>query len=168
MVSTAVFGAGCFWGVEVLFEAMLGVSLVTSGYSGGHTDNPTYREILKGDTGHIEVVQIEYDNEIITYDELLDKFFFIHDPTTLDRQGPDVGEQYKSIIFYNDNIEKKLAEEKIIEVNQSDEFEQLVVTELRPAAIFYPAEEYHQNYSVKNNKICYQQLYVQYKNSPIP
>ena len=168
MISTAVFGAGCFWGVEALFEAMLGVSLVTSGYSGGYTENPTYREILNGDTGHIEVVQIEYDSNTVSYNELLEKFFFIHDPTTVDRQGPDVGEQYKSIIFYNNEDEKRQANETISKVNVSGEFDNKVVTELRPVTIFYPAEEYHQDYAMKNGKLCYQQMYVKYKSTPIP
>ena len=168
MFSTAVFGAGCFWGVEVLFEAMLGVSLVTSGYSGGYIENPTYKDVLTGKSGHIEVVQIEYDQEVVSYEELLDKFFFIHDPTTMNRQGPDVGEQYKSIIFYNNENERILAEEKIDQVNKSGEFENIVVTELKPFQAFYEAEEYHQDYVIKNGKLCYHQLYVQYKSTPLP
>ena len=98
-LSNAIFAGGCFWGVEHFFKGMVGVSAVVSGYSGGHTENPTYEDVLTGTTGHIEVVQIEYDANIVSYDALLDMFFKIHDPTTIDRQGPDVGEQYKSVIF---------------------------------------------------------------------
>ena len=147
---------------------MLGVSLVTSGYSGGYIENPTYKDVLTGKSGHIEVVQIEYDQEVVSYEELLDKFFFIHDPTTMNRQGPDVGGQYKSIIFYNNENERILAEEKIDQVNKSGEFENIVVTELKPFQAFYEAEEYHQDYVLKNGKLCYHQLYVQYKSTPLP
>ena len=113
MMSTLILGAGCFWGVEVLFEEMSGVSSVISGYSGGHIENPTYEQVCTGQTGHVEVVKIDYDNSVVSFGELLDKFFFIHDPTTANRQGPDVGQQYKSAIFYNNDEEKSLAEQKI-------------------------------------------------------
>ena len=113
MNAKLVLGAGCFWGVEVLFEEIPGVKKVISGYAGGHTDNPTYDSICTGTTGHIEVVEIEYDDSETTYEILLDKFFFIHDPTQFNRQGPDIGEQYKSVIFYNSESEKTIAEEKI-------------------------------------------------------
>ena len=108
MNAKLVLGAGCFWGVEVLFEEIPGVKKVISGYAGGHTDNPTYETICSGTTGHIEVVEIEYDDSETTYEALLDKFFFIHDPTQFNRQGPDIGEQYKSVIFYNSENEKIL------------------------------------------------------------
>ena len=101
MISTLILGAGCFWGVEVLFEEMAGVSSVISGYSGGHVENPTYEQVCTGKTGHVEVVKIDYDSSVVSFGKLLDKFFFIHDPTTTNRQGPDVGQQYKSVIFYN-------------------------------------------------------------------
>ena len=101
MLSTLILGAGCFWGVEILYEELPGVKNVISGYSGGTTINPRYKEVLTGETGHIEVVKIDYDTNIISFSELIDVFFYIHDPTTLDRQGPDIGEQYKSIVFYN-------------------------------------------------------------------
>ena len=163
MNAKLVLGAGCFWGVEVLFEAIPGVKKVISGYAGGHTDNPTYETICSGTTGHIEVVEIEYDNSETTYEVLLDKFFFIHDPTQFNRQGPDIGEQYKSVIFYNSENEKTIAEEKIIQIDDSGEHQGKVVTELREAVKFYPAEEYHQDFIEKNGKVCYHQLYVQHK-----
>ena len=167
-MSTLILGAGCFWGVEVLFEEMPGVSSVISGYSGGHVENPTYEQVCTGQTGHVEVVKIDYDNSIVSFGELLDKFFFIHDPTTLNRQGPDVCQQYKSAIFYNNDEEKNTAEQKIKEIDASGEHTNKVVTEVLKAATFYPAEEYHQDYVEKNGKVCYHQLYVQYKNTPIP
>ena len=163
MNTKLVLGAGCFWGVEVLFEEIPGVKKVISGYAGGHTDNPTYETICTGTTGHIEVVEIEYDNSETTYEVLLDKFFFIHDPTQFNRQGPDIGEQYKSVIFYNSENEKTIAEEKIIQIDDSGEHQEKVVTELREAVKFYPAEEYHQDFIEKNGKVCYHQLYVQHK-----
>ena len=163
MNSKLVLGAGCFWGVEVLFEEIPGVKKVISGYAGGHTDNPTYESICTGTTGHIEVVEIEYDDSETTYEVLLDKFFFIHDPTQFNRQGPDIGEQYKSVIFYNSESEKTIAEEKIKQIDESDEHQGKVATELREAVKFYPAEEYHQDFIEKNGKVCYHQLYVQHK-----
>ena len=166
-MSTLILGAGCFWGVEVLFEEMPGVSSVISGYSGGHVANPTYEQVCTGQTGHVEVVKIDYDNSVVSFGELLDKFFFIHDPTTANRQGPDVGQQYKSAIFYNNDEEKSLAEQKIKEIDASGEHTNKVVTEVLEAVTFYPAEEYHQDYVEKNGKVCYHQLYVQYKNTPI-
>ena len=163
MNTKLVLGAGCFWGVEVLFEEMPGVKKVTSGYAGGHTNNPTYESICTGTTGHIEVVEIEYDNSETTYEVLLDRFFYIHDPTQFNRQGPDVGEQYKSVIFYNSENEKTIAEAKIKQIDESGEHQGKVVTELREAVQFYPAEEYHQDFIEKNGKVCYHQLYVQHK-----
>ena len=163
MNAKLVLGAGCFWGVEVLFEAIPGVKKVISGYAGGHTDNPTYETICSGTTGHIEVVEIEYDDSETTYEALLDKFFFIHDPTQFNRQGPDIGEQYKSVIFYNSENEKTIAEEKIKLIDDSGEHQGKVATELREAVKFYPAEEYHQDFIEKNGKVCYHQLYVQHK-----
>ena len=163
MNSKLVLGAGCFWGVEVLFEEIPGVKKVISGYAGGHTENPTYETICTGTTGHIEVVEIEYDDSETTYEVLLDKFFFIHDPTQFNRQGPDIGEQYKSVIFYNSEGEKTIAEEIIKQIDASGEEQGKVATELREAVKFYPAEEYHQDFIEKNGKVCYHQLYVQHK-----
>ena len=163
MNSKLVVGAGCFWGVEALFEEMEGVLKVISGYSGGHTDNPTYETICTGTTGHIEVVEIEYDNSVVNFTDLLDKFFFIHDPTQHNRQGPDIGEQYKSVIFYNSEEEKVLAENKIKEIDMSGEHQNKVVTEIRESVKFYPAEEYHQEFIKKNGKVCFHPLYVAQK-----
>ena len=163
MNAKLVLGAGCFWGVEVLFEEIQGVKKVISGYAGGHTENPTYESICTGTTGHIEVVEIEYDSSEVAYEILLDKFFFIHDPTQLNRQGPDIGEQYKSVIFYNSQDEKDIALKKIKQIDDSGEHKSKIVTELREAVKFYPAEEYHQDFIEKNGKVCYHQLYVQHK-----
>ena len=163
MNAKLVLGAGCFWGVEVLFEEIQGVKKVISGYAGGHTENPTYESICTGTTGHIEVVEIEYDSSEVAYEILLDKFFFIHDPTQLNRQGPDIGEQYKSVIFYNSQDEKDIGLKKIKQIDDSGEHKSKIVTELREAVKFYPAEEYHQDFIEKNGKVCYHQLYVQHK-----
>jgi len=113
MKKSLILGAGCFWGVEKLFEELNGVTKVTSGYCGGETKNPTYEQICTGSTGHVEVVEIHYDNAIVNFSELLDKFFFIHDPTTINRQGPDIGTQYKSIIFFNSEDEKNYQNKKL-------------------------------------------------------
>ena len=163
MNAKLVLGAGCFWGVEVLFEEIQGVKKVISGYAGGHTENPTYESICTGTTGHIEFVEIEYDSSEVAYEILLDKIFIIHDPTQLNRQGPDIGEQYKSVIFYNSQDEKDIALKKIKQIDDSGEHKSKIVTELREAVKFYPAEEYHQDFIEKNGKVCYHQLYVQHK-----
>ena len=155
-----VIGAGCFWGVERKFWDLPGVLMTSVGYSGGDTDNPTYEDVLTGTTGHIEVVQVEYDPNIVSYDELLDMFCKIHDPTTIDRQGPDIGEQYKSVIFHNNDEEKDLAQRKIIDLDKGNYFNDPIVTELRKAAVFYKAEEYHQDFIEKTGRMCYHQLYV--------
>ena len=139
---------------------MMGVSSVISGYSGGHTENPTYEDVVTGTTGHIEVVQIEYDANIVSYDALLDMFFKIHDPTTIDRQGPDVGEQYKSVIFYANQDEMNAANKKIMIIDAGNFFKDPIVTEVREAAIFYKAEEYHQDFIEKTGRMCYHQMYV--------
>lgn len=159
-MSYAIFAGGCFWGIEHFFKGMLGVTNVVSGYSGGHTENPTYEDVLTGTTGHIEVVQVEYDSNLVSYDELLNMFFKIHDPTTIDRQGPDIGEQYKSVIFHNSEEEKDLAQKKIIDLDKGNYFNDPIVTELRKAAKFYKAEEYHQDFIEKTGRMCYHQLYV--------
>ena len=151
MELSLVLGAGCFWGVELLFEEMNGVNKVISGYSGGHTKNPTYEEVCTGETGHIEVVKIDYDSSVVTFSELLDKFFFIHDPTSVNRQGPDVGTQYRSVIFYNSNEEKEIAKIEIKEINDSGEYDREVATDLKESVEFYESVEYHQDF-VK--KIC--------------
>lgn len=143
----ATFGAGCFWGVEAAFRKLKGVLSVTSGYAGGTHPNPTYEEVCTGRTGHAEVVQIEYDPGHVSYDDLLGLFWEIHDPTTLNRQGPDVGSQYRSAIFFHDD-EQEVQAGKSKEVS-SGRFGRPIVTEVAPAEAFYPAEDYHQRYFEK-------------------
>ena len=145
----AIFGAGCFWGVESAFRAIKGVNEVISGYAGGHTRNPSYRDVCSGETGHAEVVQVEYDPSQVDYDELLDVFWNCHNPTTPNRQGPDIGSQYRSAIFFytpEQEIAAKASREKL---QQSGRWREPIVTEILPAAEFYPAEEYHQHYFEK-------------------
>jgi len=143
---TATLGAGCFWCVEALFQIIEGVESVVSGYSGGHVDNPTYEEVCSGSTGHAEVCQITFDPRKISYGELLKAFWELHDPTTLNRQGADVGTQYRSVIFYHNEQQKRLAEKYKQELDASGKWNQPVVTEISPYKTFYPAEEYHHNY----------------------
>ena len=142
----AVFGAGCFWGVESAFRAVEGVVDVAVGYAGGTVPRPNYRTVCGGKTGHAEVVQVEYDPVRISFEQLLEIFWQIHDPTTLNRQGPDVGTQYRSIVFYFDENERKAAEESKRRLDESGKLGRPVVTQIVPAAEFYRAEEYHQRY----------------------
>lgn len=145
-LDTATFGAGCFWCVEAIFEQVNGVIFVESGYMGGTVKNPTYQEVCSGLTGHAEVCQIIYDPSIISYDELLEIFWQTHDPTTLNRQGADVGTQYRSVIFYHSEFQKQRAEYFKTKLNEQKAFDNPVVTEISPASTFYKAEDYHQNY----------------------
>jgi len=142
----AVFGAGCFWGVESAFRAVEGVVDVAVGYAGGTVPKPNYRTVCGGKTGHAEVVQVEYDPVRISFEQLLEIFWQIHDPTTLNRQGPDVGTQYRSIVFYFDENERKAAEESKRRLDESGKLGRPVVTQIVPAVEFYRAEEYHQRY----------------------
>ncbi len=142
----AVFGAGCFWGVESAFRAVEGVVAVAVGYAGGTAPKPSYRAVCSGKTGHAEVVQVEYDPARVSFERLLEVFWQIHDPTTLNRQGPDVGTQYRSIIFYSDEHERKAAEESKRRLDESGKLTRRVVTQIVPAGEFYRAEEYHQRY----------------------
>ena len=142
----ATFGAGCFWCTEAVFQQLRGVTSVVSGYSGGQLENPTYEQVTTGATGHAEVCQIGYDPGQITYDELLEVFFTIHDPTTLNRQGDDIGTQYRSVIFYHDEEQRRAAEAAKARVNASGVWKKPIVTEIKPFTRFYPAEEYHQKY----------------------
>jgi peptide-methionine (S)-S-oxide reductase len=142
----AVFGAGCFWGVESAFRSVEGVVDVAVGYAGGTVPKPNYRTVCGGKTGHAEVVQVEYDPARVSFEQLLNVFWQIHDPTTLNRQGPDVGTQYRSIIFYSDEHERKAAEESKRRLDESGQLSRPVVTQIAPAAEFYRAEEYHQRY----------------------
>lgn len=145
-----MFGAGCFWGVEVAFRQLPGVVSATSGYSGGTTENPTYQDVCSGRTGHAEVVQVEYDPAQVSYDELLQLFWSKHDPTTLNRQGPDVGTQYRSVIFYYTPEQEKAARASKQQLEESGRFKRPIVTEILPASAFYRAEEYHQRYLEKH------------------
>ena len=148
-MSKAMFGAGCFWGVEYNFAKLKGVREVLSGYSGGKTPNPTYEQVCSNSTEHAEVVMIDYDETQISYEELLDAFWMKHDPTTLNRQGPDVGDQYRSAIFYFDEEQKTLAKESL--KNLQEKLERSIVTEITKADTFWKAEEYHQKYFEKHN-----------------
>jgi peptide-methionine (S)-S-oxide reductase len=142
----ATLGGGCFWCLEAVYDEMAGVLSVESGYMGGRTENPTYQDVCGGDTGHIEVVQVTFDPRIVSYREILEVFFAIHDPTSLDRQGADVGEQYRSAIFYHGPEQKATAEQTIRELNAEGIWSSPIVTEVRPAETFYRAENYHQDY----------------------
>ena len=149
-IDTATFATGCFWCTEAIFEELNGVLKVTSGYSNGHVANPTYKDVCTGETGHAECVQILYEPSKISYDELLEVFFQVHDPTTLNRQGADVGTQYRSAIFYHNDEQRKKAEYYKTELNKSGAFNKPIVTEIAAAETFYPAEDYHQEYYVNN------------------
>jgi peptide-methionine (S)-S-oxide reductase len=149
----ATFGAGCFWGVEAAFQKIKGVKTTTVGYMGGTLKNPTYEDVCTHTTGHAEVVHIVYDPTIISYEELLMKFWDIHDPTQHNRQGPDIGIQYRSVIFYHTLQQKTTAERLKKQLQESGKYPKPIVTEITQAQTFYPAEEYHQNYFVKHGYI---------------
>ena len=146
----ATFGAGCFWCVEAVFQRLNGVKSVVSGYAGGTVNNPTYKEVCSGLTGHAEVAQITYDPGIITYEELLEVFWKTHDPTTLNRQGGDVGTQYRSVVFYHNEAQKKLAEYYKSKLDESEVFDDPIVTEISELPEFFEAEDYHRNYFNNN------------------
>ena len=159
-LQTAVFGGGCFWCLEAVFDRLRGVQSVESGYTGGHVDKPTYRQVCGGDTGHVEVVRVSFDPQQITYRELLDVFFSIHDPTTLNRQGNDVGTQYRSVIFYGSDEQRREAEQAIAALNKARVWPDPVVTAIEPATTFYVAEDYHQEYFANNSSQPYCQIVV--------
>jgi peptide-methionine (S)-S-oxide reductase len=161
MTELATVGGGCFWCVEAAFKEIDGVSRVTSGYAGGHVDDPGYREVCSGNTGHAEVVQVEYDPERIGYDEVLEIFFSVHDPTQLNRQGPDVGTQYRSIVLYHDEEQREQAAAYIEALDE--EYDDEVVTELDELETFYRAEEKHQDYFDKNPNDAYCRMHAQPK-----
>lgn len=151
----ATFGAGCFWGVEDAFRELEGVIDTQVGYAGGDFDHPSYQDVCSGVTGHAEVVEVIYNPEIISYIDLLDVFWNIHDPTTLNRQGLDIGAQYRSVIFYHDDRQKKLAQESKEKLDNSGRYSQKIVTEIQPAPKFWRAENYHQQYLAKTgHKSC--------------
>lgn len=156
----ATFGMGCFWCSEALFERLNGVVSVRSGYEGGHVANPTYEDVCSGTTGHAEVIEVSYDPTKINYDELLEVFWKSHDPTTLNRQGEDVGTQYRSVIFYHSEEQKTLAEKYKAELNNTNAFGKKVVTIIEAAKPFYTAENYHQNYFNNNKNQPYCRLVI--------
>jgi peptide-methionine (S)-S-oxide reductase len=149
-MATATLAAGCFWCVEAIFDALRGVNDVVSGYSGGHKENPTYQEVCSETTGHAEVVQIEFDESEIGFADILRIFFAVHDPTTLNRQGNDVGTSYRSAIFYHNDEQKRVAEQVIGEITEAAIYDDPIVTELAPLTKFWPAERYHQEYFENN------------------
>ncbi len=159
-LQTAVLGGGCFWCLEAVFDRMRGVKSVESGYMGGKIDNPTYRQVCGGDTGHVEVVRIAFDPREVTFGEVLDVFFAIHDPTTLNRQGNDVGTQYRSVIFYNSEEQRREAEAAIAKLNAERVWPAPVVTAVEPAGKFFVAEDYHQEYFANNSYQPYCQMII--------
>lgn len=159
----ATFGTGCFWCTEAIFQQLKGVLKVTSGYSGGHVANPTYEQVCEKNTGHAEVVQIVYDPKMISYDELLEVFWQTHDPTTLNRQGNDVGPQYRSVIFYHTPAQKEKAEHYKAELDKSGAYSDPIVTAIEPYRNFYSAENYHQNYYNDNGNQPYCRLVIRPK-----
>lgn len=157
---TAIFGGGCFWCTEAVFKMLKGVNSVLPGYSGGKTKYPTYAEVSMGDTGHAECIKIEYDSNLITYRDLLTVFFGSHDPTTLNKQGADVGTQYRSVIFYTTDEQKKTADEFIKEINDSNKSGKKIVTEVVPLVAFFDAENYHRDYYERNKDQPYCEVVI--------
>ena len=154
-LAVATFGNGCFWCTEAIFQQLKGVESVYPGYTGGSVKNPSYREVCTGTTGHAEAIQIKYDPSVINYRELLDIFFYTHDPTTLNRQGNDVGTQYRSAIFYHNEEQKAAAEEIISQLTAEKVYDDPIVTEVTPMDVFYMAEDYHKNYYLNNKNQGY-------------
>ncbi len=152
MTQTATFAAGCFWGVEAAFRQIRGVTDTAVGYMGGHTKNPTYEDVCSKGTGHAEVVQVVYDPDIVSYESLLDAFWEMHDPTQLNRQGPDIGDQYRSAIFVHTPEQQAAAEASQKKLSQSGRFDRPIATEITPAVMFYRGEEYHQQYLAKRGR----------------
>jgi len=162
-IQLATFASGCFWCTEAIFQNVDGVEKVVSGYMGGKVKNPTYKDVCTGQTGHAEVIQLTYDPKKVTYDELLEIFWKTHDPTTLNRQGADVGTQYRSAIFYHNDDQKQLAEKYKKKLTEAEVFDQPIVTEITPASVFYKAEDYHQNYYNLNGDAPYCSMVIQPK-----
>jgi peptide-methionine (S)-S-oxide reductase len=157
---TAVLGGGCFWCIEAVFNRLAGVKLAESGYMGGHVDKPSYRQVCNGDTGHVEVVRVTFDPSVISFGDLLEVFFSVHDPTTLNRQGNDVGDQYRSVIFYTTDEQEAEAEKTIATLNATKAFPEPIVTSVEPASTFYVAEDYHQEYYDNNATQPYCQVVI--------
>ena len=162
-IDTATFGAGCFWCVEAVFQRLNGVLSVKSGYSGGSVKNPSYKEVCNGTTGHAEVAQITYDKSKVSFDELLEVFWKTHDPTTLNAQGNDFGTQYRSAVFYHNEEQKQKAEEYKKKLNEAKVYPDPIVTEIKQFTVFYPAEDYHQNYYNQNGSQGYCRYVIQPK-----
>ena len=162
-LTKATFGNGCFWCTEAVFQQMKGVEAIVSGYSGGQLKNPTYKAVCTGSTGHAEVIQITYDPKVVSYEELLEVFWKTHDPTTLNRQGNDIGPQYRSVIFYHTDEQKKLAQHYKQKLDAAKVFERPIVTEISPFTEFYPAEGYHQRYFEQNSRQPYCQAVIRPK-----
>ncbi len=160
MTEIAVFGGGCFWCTEAVFKMLRGVSSVEPGYAGGRVENPTYEQVCAGNTGHVECVKVEFDPALVSYETLLTVFFGSHDPTTPNRQGNDVGEQYRSVIFYTTSAQRDTAERFIAEINASDETGERVVTTVEPLEKFFIAEDYHREYYARNASAGYCQLVI--------
>lgn len=152
---TAIFGAGCFWCVEAIYQRVTGVKDIESGYAGGHVQDPTYRQVTSGKTGHAEVIKLEYDPSVISFEELLEVFWHTHNPTTLNRQGADVGTQYRSAIFYLNEEQKEVAEKSLKKTDTSNLWEDPIVTEITPLSNYSTAEDYHQNYFNNNSNAGY-------------
>lgn len=161
--SEVVFGGGCFWCTEAIFKQLNGVISVSPGYSGGELKNPDYEEVCSGETGHAEVVRIQYNPNEITFEKLLEVFFLTHDPTTLNQQGADIGTQYRSVIFYTTPVQERVALEIITRLNKSNAYPKPIVTEVAPLKIFYLAEKYHQNYFDQNKNTSYCKYVIQPK-----
>lgn len=159
----ATLGSGCFWCTEAFFLKLNGVESVVSGYSGGKVKNPTYREVCTGLTGHAEVVQVKFNPKVISYEEILEVFWNTHDPTTLNKQGADEGTQYRSVVFYHNEDQKKIAEQYKSQLDKSGVYKNRIVTEITPFTVFYPAEDYHQNYYALNPNQGYCQYVIRPK-----
>jgi peptide-methionine (S)-S-oxide reductase len=161
--ATITLGGGCFWCIEAVLADLKGVNEVVSGYSGGHIENPTYEEVCSGNSGHVEVVQVHFDPAVISLHDLLTIFFTLHDPTTLNRQGNDVGEQYRSVIFYSSEEQKLVAQQVMEEISQQGIWPDPLVTALEPFTVFYEAEDYHQRYYERNENQAYCQFVIEPK-----
>lgn len=162
-LAQATFGNGCFWCTEAVFQQLKGVSKVKSGYSGGHKDNPTYKEVCGGDTGHAEVLHIDFDPSVISFEELLEVFWKTHDPTTLNSQGNDIGTQYRSVIFYHNDEQRLTAEKYKSQLTEAKTWPNPIVTEISPFSKFYPSEEYHDNYFASHGHEPYCNMVVRPK-----
>ncbi|MBF4465616.1 peptide-methionine (S)-S-oxide reductase MsrA [Flavobacterium sp. LC2016-12] len=162
-LETITLGGGCYWCVEAVYEDLNGVKSVVSGFSGGNVANPTYEEVCTGETGHAEVVQITYDKNVTDINEIFKVFFTVHDPTTLNRQGADVGTQYRSVIFYKNDEQRKAAQSIIAELNKAKVYTSPIVTKVEPFKKFYKAEDYHQNYYANNKNQPYCKMVIQPK-----